>query len=233
MVDMLFKKPGQRLVLRCQVALAHDPSGPLSVGIKDQQAPAAIVPADLRARQVDGTVPFRGCPVIPEKRAGLGTFPENARVIEEGNLVGVNGNGCFFTRVLVLHEETVIPVVLLYEMDQPEMAAAFTALAAFKWHSCHPDRIPGIALTQLNFTGTWYNDLQKMMIGSPRSRGALQTQGNNEGEYLRKSGSFIGTGKRSLIRKPAQQSSELFYSFRNVDIRPRDGRRKETSKLAC
>jgi hypothetical protein len=38
-------------------------------------------------------------------------------------------------------------------MDQPEMAAAFTALAAFKWHSCHPDRIQGIALEHLNLTG--------------------------------------------------------------------------------
>jgi hypothetical protein len=97
--------------------------------------------------------------IIPEKRAGLRTFPKNALVTKKCNLVRVNGHRCFFARVLVVYEETVIPVVFLYGMDQPEMAAAFTALAAFKRHSCHPDRIPGIALLHLNLTGTWHDHL--------------------------------------------------------------------------
>ena len=57
-VDLLLKKPGQGLIFRCKVALAHDPACPLSFGIEDQQAPAAIIPADLRAGHVDRAVPF-------------------------------------------------------------------------------------------------------------------------------------------------------------------------------
>jgi hypothetical protein len=152
MVDMLFKEPGQRFVLRCQVALAHDPPGPLSFRIKDQQVPAAIIPADLRACQVNGTVSFRGYLIVPEKRTGFGTVKENGLVIEEGDLVRVNRHHCLFTCILVVYEKPVIPVVFPDGMDKPEMAAAFPALAAFKRHSCHSDRIPGIVLLHLNFT---------------------------------------------------------------------------------
>jgi hypothetical protein len=122
------------------MALAHDPPCPLSFRIEDQQAPAAIIPADLRACLVDGTVSFRGCPVIPEKRACLGTFLKDTLVTKECNLVRVNDHRGFFTRVLILYKEVEIPVVFLDDMDQPEMAAAFSTLAAFKWHSSHHDQ---------------------------------------------------------------------------------------------
>ena len=117
MVDLLFKKPGQGLIFRCKVALAHDPAGPLSFGIEDQQAPAAIVPADLRAGQVDRAVPFFRSPVVPEKRAGFGTFKKNTLVTKESNLVRVNGHLCFFTGILVVYQEPVIPVVFPDGMD--------------------------------------------------------------------------------------------------------------------
>jgi hypothetical protein len=103
---------------------------------------------------VNGAVPFRGWPVIPEKRAGLGTFPKNALVTKKDYLVRVNGNRCFFTGILVPDEEMVIPVIFLNDMHQAQMAAAFTALGAFKWHSYQPDLLMDIVLIYLNFTGT-------------------------------------------------------------------------------
>jgi hypothetical protein len=111
---------------------AHDPPGSLSFGIKDQQAPAAIVPADPRACLVDGTVSFRGRLFIPEKRACLGTFGENALIKKEPDLVGVDGYRCFFTSVLVVDQKTVIPEVFFYYMDLAQIAAAFPALPTFK-----------------------------------------------------------------------------------------------------
>jgi hypothetical protein len=154
MVDMLFKEPGQYLVFRCKVALAHNPPSPFSFLIKDKQAPAAIVPADLRAGQVDSTVPLFRCPVITEKRACLRAFQKNLVIAKECYLVRINTDRCFFTGVLVVYKEAVIPVVLPDGMDQPEMAATFPALAAFKRHSSHRIRIPDIALPSLNLTGS-------------------------------------------------------------------------------
>jgi hypothetical protein len=124
MVDLLFEQPGQVFIFRRKMTLAHDPACPLSGGIEDQQAPAAIIPADLRACQVDGTVPLRGCPVIPEKRAGLGAFRKNMPVTKEGNLIRVNSYCGFFPRVLVFYKEPVITVIFLDGMDKSEMTAA-------------------------------------------------------------------------------------------------------------
>jgi hypothetical protein len=154
MIDMVFKEPGQCLVFRCKVSLAHDPSCPFSARIKDQHTPAAIVPADLRAGQVDGAVPLFSAPVIPEKRACLGAFQKNIFVAKECYLVRINTDRCFFTGILVVYQEVVIPVVLPDGMDQPKMAATFPALAAFKRHSSHRIRIPDIALLNLNLTGS-------------------------------------------------------------------------------
>jgi len=100
--------------------------------IKDQQAPAAIVPADLRACQVDGTVSFRRWCIIPEKWACLGTFGENTRITIEGYLFRVYRYRCFFTRVLITQLKVIIPVVFFNYMDQAKVAATFSALTAFK-----------------------------------------------------------------------------------------------------
>jgi hypothetical protein len=140
-VYMILKKPGQHAVLRCKVTLAHDPAGPLSTGIEDQQAPAPIVPADLRACQVDGTVSFFGLAVIPEKRTGFGAFQKNTLITKERDLVRVNGYCCSFTGILVLYKEMIIPQLFQYRMDQAKVAATFTALAAFKRQSYHRYRV--------------------------------------------------------------------------------------------
>jgi hypothetical protein len=166
------------------VALAHDPACPPSSGIKDQQAPAAIVPADLRAGQVDSTISFFRSRVIAEERAGLGTFPEDAPVAEERYLVRVNCHGIFFTSILVPYKETVIPIILLYDMNQPKMTAAFPALTAFKRHSYHPVRIQDIILIHLNPNGTGQGDPATGINGNYRFLPARDTHEENSGRLI-------------------------------------------------
>jgi len=131
-VDLVLKKAGQCSIFRSQVTLAHDPPGAFSRTIKDEQMPAAIILADLRTSQVNSTVTFRGRLIVPEKRASLGPLGKDARVIEQGDLIRIHGYPGPFTGILVAEQEAVIPIVFLDFMDQAQVAAAFTALAAFK-----------------------------------------------------------------------------------------------------
>jgi len=64
---------------------------PAFLFIKNQQAPAAIVPTDLRACQVNSASTLSRMPVIPEKRAGLGRSPKmllsQKRALLSGSMV--------------------------------------------------------------------------------------------------------------------------------------------------
>ncbi len=127
--------------------LAHDPAGPFPFMCKDQESPAAIVPTDLRAGEVDSTIALRSDIVIPEERACLGTFDKYAPVKKESNLVRVNSDRGFFTGVLVIHHEPVIAQICVYPVDEPQVAAAFPALLAFERQKFN---LPGIRL--------WHSD---------------------------------------------------------------------------
>ena len=135
MIDIIFKQPGQVRIFRRKMALAHNPAGPVSSGIKDQDSPAAVIAADLRTRQVNGAVTLRRRSVEPEERARLRAFQKDTPVAKEIDLVRVDNYFSLFPGILVVDEKPVIPVILPDSMDQPEMAAAFPALAAFKRHS--------------------------------------------------------------------------------------------------
>jgi len=142
-VNLLFKNTGQCFIFRCQESLAHNSSGSFPCGIEDEDTPAAIVPADLRACLVDGTVSFHRRCIIPEEGACLGTFGENTCIIIEGYLVRVNNYRCFFTRVLVIHQEVIIPGFFYYLMNQPQVAAALSTLTAFKRQEINLQRLSG------------------------------------------------------------------------------------------
>lgn len=114
------------------MALAHDPSGPLPPCPEDQQPPAAIVPADLRAGQVDGAVALCGWPVEPEEWTGLRAFGEDTLVLEEFDLVRVDDDRCPFPGVYISDLKPVPSAVLFDGMDQAQMTAAFPALVAFE-----------------------------------------------------------------------------------------------------
>lgn len=111
---------------------AHDSSGSSPRTVEDEQAPAAVVPADLGARQVDGAVSLRGRRVIPEERARLRSLGEDASVGKQRDLIRVDRDFRRFTRVLVADQEAVIPIIVMDRMDQAQMTAAFAALVAFK-----------------------------------------------------------------------------------------------------
>lgn len=114
------------------MTLAHDPSDSSPRAIEDEQAPAAVVPADLRACQVDGAVSLRRRRIVPEERARLRPFGEDTRVGKEGDLVRIDRDFRRLTRVPVADQEAAIPIIGMDRMDQAQVTAAFAALAAFK-----------------------------------------------------------------------------------------------------
>ena len=67
-----------------------------------------------------------------------GRSEKNTRITIEGYLVRVNRYRCFFTRVLVIHQEMVISWFFNYFMDLPQITAAFSALTAFKRQVINP-----------------------------------------------------------------------------------------------
>ena len=129
--------------------LAHDPPGSFSPGIEDQHPPAAIVPADLRAREMDGAVALRCRCIIPEERAGFGALGKDAFVMEEFVLVRVDSDRGLLACVLVVDDEPVIPKILVYDVDEPQVAATLPTLLAFERHSPHLP-LPGFAFKLLN-----------------------------------------------------------------------------------
>ena len=115
--------------------LTHDPPGAFPFWGKDQDVPAAIVPADLRAGEVDGTVTLRFYSIIPEERTGFRTLSKDAIVRKEPDLVRVNTDRGLLTGVLVGHDKPVIAKVCVNEMDKSQVAATFPALLAFERHT--------------------------------------------------------------------------------------------------
>ena len=113
----------------------HNPPGAFPIGCKDQDVPAPIVPANLRAGEVDGTVAFRSHWVIPEERTGFRTLSKDAPVRKEPNLVRVNTDCGLLTSVLVVHDKPVIAKVCVNNMDKSQVAATFPALLAFERHT--------------------------------------------------------------------------------------------------
>jgi hypothetical protein len=75
---------------------------------------------------------------MPEKGAGVGQFFKDALIVKKFVLVGIYRDRCLFTGIIVVDQEAVIPVLFLYGMDVPQMAAAFPALEAFEGQSRLP-----------------------------------------------------------------------------------------------
>jgi hypothetical protein len=132
--------------------LVHDPPGSPPPIIKDEQAPAAKIPADLGACQVDGAPGFPALLVMPEKGACLGKFLKHAAVKKDLNFVGVNRYFCFLTGVLVAQQKAVLPAFFFYCVDQTKMAAALAALLALEWQKTRSSRYPVIEVLHLNMT---------------------------------------------------------------------------------
>jgi|WetSurMetagenome_2_1015567.scaffolds.fasta_scaffold23769_5 hypothetical protein len=106
--------------------------------VEDQQSPAFIVPADLRAGFVHSAAGLFTPGQVPEKGAGMRQFCKDALVIEEGMLVRIDDNRALFPGIIIADQKTVLPVLFPDRMDIPEVAAAFPAPEAFKGQAVSP-----------------------------------------------------------------------------------------------
>jgi hypothetical protein len=106
--------------------------------VEDQEAPASVIPAYLRAGLVHGAISQLAAGLVPEKGAGMGEFFKDALVIKEFMLVGIDRDRCLFTGIIVADQEAVISEIFLDNMDITEMAAAFPALETFESQSGFP-----------------------------------------------------------------------------------------------
>jgi hypothetical protein len=77
--------------------------------IKDEQPPAAVVAADLRACQVYRATGIFPAGVVSEKRAGLGMFIKNARIRKKLPLIGINTDGSFLNGIIVADQKRKSP----------------------------------------------------------------------------------------------------------------------------
>lgn len=92
----------QQSILGAECPYVFDPAGPPAAVIQDEQAPAPVVPADLRPCQVNGAVRELTSWLVPEKRAGIGQFCKNALIQEEFPFVGIYRYWRFFPGILVM-----------------------------------------------------------------------------------------------------------------------------------
>jgi hypothetical protein len=111
-----------------------DTPSPPSGMVEDQETPAPVVPAYLRAGQVHGAEGLLAPGLVTEKRAGMRKFFKDALVIKELVLVRIDSHRGLFTGIVVIDQEAVIPEFFLDDMNVPEVFAAFPALEAFKGH---------------------------------------------------------------------------------------------------
>jgi hypothetical protein len=76
--------------------------------------------------------------LVPEERACMGECFKDALVIEEFVLVGIDRDRRLFPGIIIVDQETIIPVPFPDYMDVPERTAAFPALEALKGQSTLP-----------------------------------------------------------------------------------------------
>jgi hypothetical protein len=71
---------------------------------------------------------------VSEEGTGLRKFFKDAHVFVEGIFVSVNCNHIRFVGVPVENHKLIVPMIFGNAMYQPQMAAAFPALLAVKYH---------------------------------------------------------------------------------------------------
>lgn len=131
-IDALIPEPDEQGIIGDQRPDKHNAAGSRPISIEDQDPPAGEVPADLRARRVDGAVTFPVCRPNPEEGAGFRFTLEDTGVGEEIDLVAVKRNICHLTGVLVEEQEGIVPAIFLNPVNKSEMAAALPALGTLE-----------------------------------------------------------------------------------------------------
>jgi hypothetical protein len=81
---------------------------------------------------MNGAKPFPVAGIITEKRTRIGQPVKDASVFEHANLVRINDNFSFLTRIPVEYQKTVISPLFPDDMNKSEMSTALAALETFK-----------------------------------------------------------------------------------------------------
>jgi len=98
--------------------------------IENEEAPAAVIAADVGPGQVDRTPRLTGLCVKSQEGACFRQMVEAAPVFIQGNLVRVYPHLLHIPGVVVVYDKGVVATVLCYGVDELHVAAAVAALAA-------------------------------------------------------------------------------------------------------
>jgi hypothetical protein len=128
----------EKCVIRTERPDILDASHPPAGVVEYQQSPAPVVPAYFRAGQVHGAIGLFMPWLVPEEGAGVRQFFKDTLVIKEFVLVRIDRDRRLLPGIIVINQEAVIPILFLYGMDVPQVAAAFPALEAFEGQSGLP-----------------------------------------------------------------------------------------------
>ncbi len=126
--DAALPEPGKESIFGTESADILDPPRPPAPVVEDQEPPAAIVAADLRPCLVNGTVRLLAPGLVAEERAGMRKLFKNTLIVKEFPLVRVDSYQGLLAGICIADQETVLPVLFLYDMDPAEVAAAVPAL---------------------------------------------------------------------------------------------------------
>ena len=132
LVGTVFPKAGQDRVLGIQSPDKPDLPGDPTPAVDNEESPAPVVPADLRAGQVYRAESFSASRFVAKKRAGVGECFKDAFVVEERDLIRIDGDNGFFSGVLIMDYKPVITDFFSYYVNVPQFAAAIPALEAFE-----------------------------------------------------------------------------------------------------
>jgi hypothetical protein len=122
----------QERIIGTECTDRFDSPDPSSGMVENEEAPAPVIPADLRPGQVNSAVRQLAAGTVAEKRAGVGEFFKDTLVIKEFVFFRIHGNRSLFTGIIVVNQKPVIAICLLYDVNVPQVTAAFAALETFK-----------------------------------------------------------------------------------------------------
>ena len=126
----LLPEPAERGTIGNEGAPVQHPPGPPAMRIENEEAPAAVIAADVGPRQVDRAPCLPGLCVKSEEGACFRQMVDAAPVFIQGNLVRVYPYLLHIPGVVVADDKGVIATFLCYGVDELHVAAAVAALAA-------------------------------------------------------------------------------------------------------
>ena len=141
----LFPEVLQFLRIRKEGPLVQDTTGPFAGCVRDEQAPAAVIAADVRAGIVH-RAPCLSFRIKPEERACIRQSLKTAFVLIEGIFVRIHPDFLYIAGIVVVYDKGVVPPVFCNCVDEFHVAAAVAALTAFTGDGGIPPEILAVLL---------------------------------------------------------------------------------------